>query len=326
MTNEPRNRREHIFSQDMKESSFCFCKMVNGNSVVGAAASHRCSLSCLGPLTFHPWAVGDKVRLSRRCCLAERTDGTFKNGLVFSSRPVKIQEKLRLRVEQDLHNWHGALRVGFTSVPPTARSLPLPVMAIPDLTDIPGHWAVPVNESLCKAGSELQFWVSHGGSVYVSSSNTRAHKLLTGVDLSRPLWAMIDVYGQTGSIFLLGSEKRELLYTRRSCPAPEPPVTSPDLGNRYSLSRVSSLCGNSDECISPLEGPAGGGCVSDCVVCMEKQARITLPCGHRCLCSACVSRVLEDFGTCPLCRHQISAPSEVMSLTPGRNHQKTSYQ
>ncbi|KAF1389726.1 hypothetical protein PFLUV_G00076470 [Perca fluviatilis] len=307
-----RNRREHIFSRDTKESSFCFCKMVkessNGNSDVGSDAPPRCSLSCLGPLTFHPRATGDQVRLSQGCRLAERTGATFKNGLVFSSRPMKTQERLRLRVEKDSHNWHGALRVGFTNVPPTARSLPLPVMAIPNLTDEPGHWAVPVPESHCQVGSELQFWVSHGGSVYVSSSNTEAQKVLSGVDLSRPLWAMIDVYGQTRSIFLLGSEKRDLLRTRRSCPAPER-LTSPDVDNHYSLSRVSRLCGNSDECISLLEVPAGGGCVSDCVVCMEKQARITLPCGHLCLCNACASRVVEDFGTCPLCRHQIRAPS-----------------
>ncbi|XP_032372176.1 E3 ubiquitin-protein ligase NEURL3 [Etheostoma spectabile] len=280
----------------------------NGNSVAGSEASHRCGVSCLGPLTFHPRAVGDKVTLSHGCRLAERTPGTFKNGLVFSSRPVRVQERLRLRVERDTFLWHGALRVGFTTVPPTARSLPLPVMAIPNLTDVPGHWAGPVDESHCQAGSELQFWVSNGGSVYVCSSNTKAHKLLTGVDLSRPLWAMIDVYGQTRSISLLGSEKRELLYTRRSCPAPER-LTSPDVDNRCSLSRVSSLCGNSDECIPFLDVPTDGDGAPDCVVCMENRASITLPCGHRCLCSTCFSGVLDQFGTCPLCRHQIRAPS-----------------
>ncbi|XP_054467530.1 E3 ubiquitin-protein ligase NEURL3-like [Anoplopoma fimbria] len=281
-----------------------------GNSVVGSETSHRCGRSCLGPLTFHPLAVGDKVSLSQGGRLAERTGATFKNGLVFSSRPAKIQERIRLRVEKDSLNWQGALRVGFTNVPPLDRSLPLPIMAIPNLTDVQGHWAAPVPESHCQTGSELEFWLSNGGSLYVTSGNIKQHKLLTGVDLSQPHWAMIDIYGQTCAISLLGSEKRELLYTRRSCPAPEH-LTSPDADSHNSLIPVSSLLGNSDECISCLDmtAPAGKGSVMGCVVCMEKEARITLPCGHQCLCKQCAAKVLQEFGTCPLCRHRISTPS-----------------
>ncbi|XP_031696644.1 E3 ubiquitin-protein ligase NEURL3-like [Anarrhichthys ocellatus] len=282
----------------------------NGNSVVGSETSRRCGQSCLGPLTFHPLAVGDMVTLSNGCRRAERTRNTFKNGLVFSSRPVKIQEKIRLRVEKDLFNWQGAMRVGFTNVPPSDRSLPLPIMAIPNLTDTQGHWAAPVPESHCQAGSELEFWLSGKGSVYVTSHNIMRHKLLTGVNLSKPLWAMIDIYGQTCAISLLGSKKRELFHTRRSCPAPEH-LTSPDADSLNSLIPVSSLHGNSDESISCLDMkvPSDGGNVMDCVVCMEKQARITLSCGHQCLCNRCAFRVFQTFGTCPLCRYKISASS-----------------
>ncbi|XP_005457474.1 E3 ubiquitin-protein ligase NEURL3 isoform X2 [Oreochromis niloticus] len=242
----------------MRSITYLF-KMVkqinNKNSVLQSEVSHRCSLLCLGPLAFHHQAVGEKIRLSHGGRLAEKTEATFKNGLVFSSRPVKVQERIRLRVQRDSFIWDGALRVGFTTVPPSARSLPLPCMAIPNLTDKPGHWAVPLNESVCEAGSELEFWVSDGGSIYVAVNN-RQCKELTGVDLSQPLWAMIDIYGQTSSILLLGSEKH-----------------------------------------------------TTCVVCKVKEARITLPCGHRCLCKHCNSRVCQEFGTCPLCRHKIRAPS-----------------
>ncbi|KAM9360635.1 E3 ubiquitin-protein ligase NEURL3 [Symphorus nematophorus] len=268
----------------------------NRNSDAESERSHRCSMSCLSPLSFHCQAVGDKVRLSEGCRLAERTGDTFKNGLVFSSRPVKIQERIRLRVEKDLFNWHGALRVGFTNVPPEDRRLPLPIMAIPNLTKTPGHWAAPVHESLCQAGSELEFWVTDGGNIYVTCNNSRLHKLLEGVDLRKPLWAMIDIYGQTCSIFLLGSEKKEFFYTRRSCPAPEH-LTSPAVENCSTL-------------IPDGDSGAGDNSVLDCVVCMVKQARVTLPCGHRYLCRRCASRVIQQFGSCPLCRHQIAAPSE----------------
>ncbi|XP_010749438.3 E3 ubiquitin-protein ligase NEURL3 [Larimichthys crocea] len=270
------------------------------NSVVESMNSHRCGLCCLGPLTFHTQAVGDKVRLSQGGLLAERSGCTFKNGLVFSSRTVRVQEKIRLRVEKDQFNWHGALRVGFTNVSPSSRSLPLPMMAIPDLTKTPGHWAAPLPESLCQAGSVLQFWVSHGGSLFARSNNGRPHKLFTGVDLSQPLWAMIDIYGQTCSIFLLGSEKSVTFYTRRSCPTPEY-FTSPQHDNHCNLI--------SDDCISCLDMKADNHSGQDCVVCMGREATVTLPCGHRCLCAGCVRRVVQQFGSCPLCRHDIREPS-----------------
>lgn len=173
-------------------------------AVVDKKASHRCSVLCLGPLTFHCQALGDMVSLSQGGQVAARKGASFKNGLVFSSRPVVIGEKIRLRVNGHSPIWHGALRLGFTSVHPASRSLPLPPMAIPDLNKTPGHWAAPVLESYCLSGSELKFWVSAQGTIYISTSGCKKLELLKGVDVSKPLWAMIDIYGQTTSISLLG--------------------------------------------------------------------------------------------------------------------------
>ncbi|KAM3610410.1 uncharacterized protein V6R79_003690 [Siganus canaliculatus] len=268
----------------------------NINSNSGAETLHTCDLSCLGPLTFHHQAVGDKVYLRRGRRLAERMGSTFKNGLVFSSRPLKIQERVRLRVEKHCCCWQGVLRVGYTSMPPSTRPLPLPPMAIPDLTDRPGHWAASLPESFCGEGSELEFWVSCEGTIYASSNSSGQQELLTGVDLRQPLWAMIDLYGQTCSVLLLGSEKRGLFHTRRSCPAPECHI---------STDHHHSMTPDGDEC---MEVSAGNGSVMDCVVCLRREARVTLPCGHQCLCQGCAPRVVQQFGCCPLCRVEIDAP------------------
>ncbi|KAM9328362.1 E3 ubiquitin-protein ligase NEURL3-like [Pholidichthys leucotaenia] len=254
---------------------------------------HRCGPFCLGPLTFDPEAKGQKVCLSQGSRLAERTSSTFNNGIVFSSRPVIVLERVRLRVLKDVSIWQGAVRVGFTTVSPSARSLPLPSMAMPNLTDTPGHWAAPMDPSLCEAGTELEFWVSNGGTIYAKTGD-RLFKLLNGVDLSQPLWAMIDIYGQTCSVLLLGSEKRGLLSTRKSCPAPEPLTLS------YIQNHFSSVI--TDSHLS-MEIPAG----KSCIVCMGRNAEVTLPCGHECLCQYCVGRVCREFGSCPLCRQIISA-------------------
>lgn len=178
---------------------FCFSPVPESES-----QHTQCSWRCLGPLGFCHQVVGQKIQLSHGCRQVERTGDTFMNGLVFSNRPVKKRERIHVRVLQSDLKWEGALRVGFTNLPPSNRILPLPSVAVPDLTKGPGHWAAPVPEYYCRAGSELMFWVSGGGKLYFAAGDQKKRKLLSGVDLSKPLWAMIDVYGQTSSIFLLG--------------------------------------------------------------------------------------------------------------------------
>ncbi|XP_054629829.1 E3 ubiquitin-protein ligase NEURL3 isoform X2 [Dunckerocampus dactyliophorus] len=272
------------------------------DTVAESGRSHKCGFFCLGPLTFHKQAVGDMVHLSQECRHAKRSNNTFRNGLVFSSRPVKVQERIRLRVEEDAANWHGALRLGFTNVPPEDRCRPLPCMALPDLTDTPGHWAAPVHEAYCQAGSELEFWVSHSGSVYFSDHRGCRHELLRGVDHSRPLWAMIDIYGQTCAIVLLGSEKRALFHTKRSCKS----LT-------WAASDTDSLI--SDDSISCLnmEVTADWGEQMTCVACMSQEVNVSLRCGHRCLCRTCAAMIFRQSGTCPLCRQSMRRPSVAWS-------------
>lgn len=238
------------------------------------------------------------MRLSRGCRYAERTGDSFRNGLAFSSRPVRVQEVVRLRLGRSSPKWHGALRLGFTTVPPSARALPLPAMAIPDLTDAPGHWAAPVHESCCRPGAELRFWVCHSGSVHVRGGGGGGRlKLLTGVDLSRPLWAVVDIYGQTGSVYLLGgftaisvlclfcwldaffpacTDHGNLMFVRATALCMPLPFAAgsekkwafwtrrscpaPDVDNCCSLiPDVPGLCGDGGKCISrlDLEVPAG---------------------------------------------------------------------
>ncbi|XP_028313853.1 E3 ubiquitin-protein ligase NEURL3-like isoform X2 [Gouania willdenowi] len=307
-------------------------KKSSGSNDVTPKVRHRCCFPCLGPLTFHPHAVGDMVTLSHTHRVAKRSTETFRNGLVFSSRPVKLRERVRVRVEKDVFNWHGSLRVGFTNVSPSRRALPLPCTAIPNLTDTPGHWAAALPESYCRVGSQLDFWVSHDGSIYIMSNSGDKEKLLNGVDLKQPLWALIDIYGQAYSICLLGSEKRGLV-SRKSCPAPAPapapePSPTPQYIKPLLLASKDSNLDTESEDMSYLDLRISED--QTCVVCMVSEARITLPCGHRCLCTSCNNKVLQQFGTCPLCRHDISsssmqrcATSEPRHLLPQHTHAHT---
>ncbi|XP_046871998.1 E3 ubiquitin-protein ligase NEURL3 isoform X1 [Hypomesus transpacificus] len=275
---------------------------------------HTCDLRCLGPLTFHTTAVGNQVSLSQGARLAERKRSSFHHGLVFSNRPVRVRETVCLRVTGCAPNWHGGLRVGFTTVPPAGRILP--PLAIPDLTVKPGHWAAVVPEACCREGAQLEVWVTHGGNVYIQNKNGRAIKLLEGLDLSRRLWAMIDIYGQTCSVLLQGSKKKDIFGTRRSCSPPQ-----------GWTQRAPSLCFDYNQVSSPISVSRSDkhGCscknhhmsrpdhrqtldlnsVENCAVCLSKEPEVTLLCGHRCLCFQCAARVIQEFGTCPLCRQKL---------------------
>uniref|UniRef100_A0A3P9NMZ7 NHR domain-containing protein n=1 Tax=Poecilia reticulata TaxID=8081 RepID=A0A3P9NMZ7_POERE len=116
------------------------------------AASRVCS-----PPQLHT-ALGDMICLSEGGRRAERIEDTFYGGVVFTRRPVRTYERIRVLVERHVPHWQGTMRVGFTNVRPSARSLPLPQFSMPDLTQTSGHWATPVPESYCQEGSVLEFW------------------------------------------------------------------------------------------------------------------------------------------------------------------------
>lgn len=165
--------------------------------------SCRCGNSCLGPLTFHSEAKGQHVKLSAGARRATRNPHSFHHGVMFSSRPLRLDEKVRMRVERCVPAWHGALRLGFTSVPPGTG--PVCSFAIPDLTERQGFWATPVPESHCSPRTELTFWLTGSGHLRIRTNSGYEHEeKLDQIDTRKPIWAMIDVYGQTTAVLLLG--------------------------------------------------------------------------------------------------------------------------
>lgn len=162
-----------------------------------------CGICCLGPITFHPEVKGKHVKLSAGDRRATRNPLSFRHGVTFSSRPLRVGEKVRMRVERAVAAWHGALRIGFTTVPP--GSGPMCPLVIPDLTDRQGFWALPIPENYSSPRTELTFWVKRTGYLRIQTDNGFDHKEeMSQMDTSKPIWAMIDVYGQTTSVLFLG--------------------------------------------------------------------------------------------------------------------------
>ncbi|XP_030622238.1 E3 ubiquitin-protein ligase NEURL3-like [Chanos chanos] len=192
---------------------------------------HKCGGRCLGPLTFHTEAVGKLVTLSQNARRASRDVSSPRDGLVFSNRPVVKREKVCLRVERCVMAWHGAIRVGFTNEPP--ESVKLTSLDSPELTDQPGITAVAVPAETCFPGSKMKFWIESDGLLTVRAPNGLKYTAQSvNLDLNRPVWAMIDVYGQTATVLLLGSKKKDQILgsSKSSCPVPYIPPNPTESG------------------------------------------------------------------------------------------------
>ncbi|CAM4714653.1 unnamed protein product [Leuciscus chuanchicus] len=260
----------------------------------------------LRAICFHSEVKGPLITLSDGGRRVTRDGSSFCHGLTFSGRQVKRQEKVCLRVEHCVRGWHGALRVGFTHVLPEQTTLP--PLAIPDLTHSPLFAAAVVPVGICRPGSEIQFWLKKNGCLRIRTSDGRTHTEQTALNAKWPVWAMVDVYGQTTSVMMLGSKKRRCIFTRRSCPALTHIKHTEDKAmlqikkEKLSMLEQTNLRNpylvNTDH-----ETPDS----EECVVCYSDVANIRLSCGHKCVCTPCGMRVFMAFGTCPLCRHPMGS-------------------
>lgn len=95
-------------------------------------------------------------------------------------------------------SWSGVLRFGFTSIDPaTIRGVDLPRYACPDLTNKPGNWAKALGERYTTSNIVLFFYVTRSGDVYYGVNGEEKGLFFSGVNTSSPLWAMLDIYGNT---------------------------------------------------------------------------------------------------------------------------------
>ncbi|CAL8321610.1 unnamed protein product [Lota lota] len=270
---------------------------------------------CLGPLHFQS-CHGSKLSLTAGGQYAERQKEMFQNALAFSNRPIASKERIRIRVERCDQHWHGALRVGFTARPPSmfARDTKLLIVNPDGPRAGLDCWARELPTSHSRPGAELCFWVNSRGVFMYKGPDHVKRELFDGVDVRQPLWAVVDVYGQTRAVRLLGSEKKKKrffsLFSRKlkSCPVLPPPAPSDgdscmcvDGGQQCRVPHQSSSTYTETQPPNSLSSTSP----EMCAVCLSDGASVTLVCGHRCLCSSCANRVIAEFGTCPLCRHSI---------------------
>lgn len=153
---------------------------------------------------FHAQAKGKNVRLDGHSRRATRRN-SFCNGVTFTQRPIRLYEQVRLRLVAVRPGWSGALRFGFTAHDPSLMSAQdIPKYACPDLVTRPGYWAKALPENLALRDTVLAYWADRHGRVFYSVNDGEPVLFHCGVAVGGPLWALIDVYGITDEVQLLG--------------------------------------------------------------------------------------------------------------------------
>ncbi|XP_010624761.1 E3 ubiquitin-protein ligase NEURL1 [Fukomys damarensis] len=273
------------------------------------------------PLLFHPHTKGSQILMDLSHKAVKR-QASFCNAITFSNRPVLLYEQVRLKITKKQCCWSGALRLGFTSKDPS-RIHPdsLPKYACPDLVSQSGFWAKALPEEFANEGNIIAFWVDKKGRVFYRINGSTAMLFFSGVPTADPLWALVDVYGLTRGVQLLGST----ILAERGIPSlPCSPASTPTSPSALG-SHLSDLL-LSPSSPGPLGSPAGGTAPNspvslpespvtpgvgqwsaECTICYEHAVdTVIYTCGHMCLCYACGLRLKKALhACCPICRRPI---------------------
>ena len=156
----------------------------------------------VSPLFFHE-THGQKVKISADMRTATRLRKRHK-GVCFSNRSINVNEQIIIEINDTTPFWDGVVRLGFTYFDPANMNKDeIPTDLSPETTR-PGYWAIELPETFVKKGNVLSFYVTPAGEVTYAMGGVEESVNFSGFDPNRPLWAVIDIYGHTTSVKIVG--------------------------------------------------------------------------------------------------------------------------
>lgn len=87
------------------------------------------------------------------------------------------------------------------------------------MTVKPGNWAKALKESTVHHQDVLTLFFNIKGEVFLSVNRGRFNQFFNGVDATKPLWALIDVYGNTTGLKVEGKFVCRAVGVEQSFPA-----------------------------------------------------------------------------------------------------------
>ncbi|XP_078582496.1 uncharacterized protein LOC144865553 [Branchiostoma floridae x Branchiostoma japonicum] len=167
-----------------------------------------------GMHTFHPSVHGTQICIENNATVARSRD-SFNNSLCFSEMPVKVGEKVYLKVI-DSRLFDESLRFGFTSEDPRSMTREkLPPQSYPALAQQPGFWIKPLPASQAHQGCVVTFSLEESGDVTFAVDGEDKGLFFSGVDVSNPLWAVVDVHGSTVAVQFVGNQAVSEAFDKR---------------------------------------------------------------------------------------------------------------
>ncbi|XP_068978517.1 protein neuralized isoform X2 [Bombus flavifrons] len=185
----------------------------NARAATRAPRSSSAGTNNLPPLTFHQ-VHGENIRLCNGGTIARRYE-SFCRGITFSARPVRVGEKICVKFLEISDNWSGVIRFGFTSNDPINLRNGLPRYACPDLTNKPGYWAKAMAERFAERDTVLFYYVTSAGDVHFGVNGEEKGVFFSGIETRGPLWAIIDVYGNSTAIEFVDPNRQHFNNIRR---------------------------------------------------------------------------------------------------------------
>jgi protein neuralized len=86
---------------------------------------------------------------------------------------------------------------------------------VSDLTNKPGYWAKALAERFAERDTVLFYYVTQAGDVHFGINGEEKGVFFSGVETRGPLWAIIDVYGNSTAIELV-DPRQQLNNSRRN--------------------------------------------------------------------------------------------------------------
>ena len=168
-------------------------------------------------LRFHG-VHGSGVALSDDRHVARRGANDFCNAIVFSEKPIKTGQKVRLEVSQSLE-WSSALRIGVTSHDPAQRHQEsLPRFAVPELTSERGYWAQALGETQAAHGNQIMLYINQDGQLHYCVNREHQGVLVSGLPCDgTALWLMVDVFGTTTAVKFVPAGRVNCSFSLCTC-------------------------------------------------------------------------------------------------------------
>ncbi|XP_043217342.1 E3 ubiquitin-protein ligase NEURL1-like isoform X1 [Amphibalanus amphitrite] len=157
------------------------------------------------PLRFHR-VHGVNIRLSTdRRCASRVPANACAGGLLFSSRPLAVKEQIVFRISMmgPITSVAGVICVGFTTVDPASFERSPVSRLISDLVLTPGYWGTALEPCLQEVNRRLGFYATSRGSARLEVDGVFHNLIFSGVDTSRPFWAVIDIIGPAFGVQLI---------------------------------------------------------------------------------------------------------------------------